>query len=448
MTTITSPANVSRPTIRPNQSANKEITFLWEPGTLLAELAYTPKDGLGFLIHKGGRTTFETKVGDYSPLQWIADFVRAGVLRLPSAVEPHVSIDSLAEAIRLFVHRYFDCDSVFESVAVLYVLHTWIYERFHAVPYLRLLGLWGSGKTRATETIGAVCNRPLMIAGSTTPAPMFRMIEAVGGTLLLDEADYSISQVGADITKVLNCGYQQGLAVTRMEKNEHEQFVPKLYQVFGPKILNGRKPFRDEATESRCLSYKPNATERHDIPIQLPPVFEAEALEIRNRALDWRFTALESFKLENLVTPGLRGRTKQIVLPLMSIANKMTTGRERYTADLLAFATLRDQQSTEVNRSSYEAKLVDVFVNFKPGTSPTCNELRNEVIRAEDDTNLERWFTAKWVGAKYREMGFETPHTNKGAVPRIDAVRLTELCGRFGIVTAPSPEAQVPTGIA
>lgn len=167
-------------------------------------------------------------------------------------------------------HRlYFDCSLEFRRTAVAYVLHTWIYECFHAVPYLRFLGISGAGKTRGTETIGALCYHPLMTAGAASPAVMFRQIEVLGGTMLMDEADFRESGVGSDIAKVLTCGYQQGLPFSRLEK-QGETYIPRTYDVFGPKIITGRSAFRDDAVEDRCLAYTPYKTKRKDIPVQLP----------------------------------------------------------------------------------------------------------------------------------------------------------------------------------
>ena len=45
-------------TIRPNHRDNKEISFLWSPGIVIAELAFRPKKGLGFLIREGGTVKF------------------------------------------------------------------------------------------------------------------------------------------------------------------------------------------------------------------------------------------------------------------------------------------------------------------------------------------------------------------------------------------------------
>lgn len=166
-------APVAETLIRPNHPINDEVSLIWTPGKELVELYYKPGEGVGFFIRENGSVTFDKQFEEYKPLSWIAEYARKGMIRLPSKVEPLASFDDLVHSVRAFIHTYFDCDELFESVAVLYVLHTWVYEAFHAVPYLRFLGDAGSGKTRGTETNGAICYRPLMIAGAATPASMF-----------------------------------------------------------------------------------------------------------------------------------------------------------------------------------------------------------------------------------------------------------------------------------
>jgi hypothetical protein len=278
-----------------------------------------------------------------------------------------------------------------------------------------------------------------VIAGASTAAVLFRLIEAVGGTVLLDEADFSNSQIGSDVIKILNCGYRKGLPIIRAEADAKGQYIPRLYETFGPKIINGRKPFRDEATESRCLTYKPSSTTRDDIPRQLPAEFEQEALAIRNRAMAWRFAALEALEVHNVKLDGLSPRTNEITIPLFSIAMAMSEGfRERYVKDLLAFARGADQQARALNRDTVEAALVHAYVNTPWTTPPTCAQLRTEVLKAEGAGNprMEQWLTAKFVGAKMREMGFQTVHTNRGTTVIGDPDRVTQLCARYGIVTS------------
>src|SRR5262249_6431500 len=149
----------------------------------------------------------------HKPVDWLKAYVLEGNLRLPSGVSDYGSTDEVIHGIRSHIHKYFECDPLFEAVAAVFALHTWVYERFQAVPYLRLIGLPQSGKSRALGAIGSVCYHPNVIAGSITSAALFRTIAVIGGTTVLDEADPDKTEVGADLMKILNCGYQKGLSI-------------------------------------------------------------------------------------------------------------------------------------------------------------------------------------------------------------------------------------------
>src|SRR5262249_41061808 len=153
-------------------------------------------------------------------------------------------------------------------------------------------------------------------------ATVYRQIEATGGTLLVDEGDFRDSHVGSDIGKILNTGYQRGIPVVRSAQ-VGDDWVPRPYTVFGPKIINGRQSFRDEATECRSLISSPYRTTRADIPRQLPPSFHAEALKIRNYALSWRLDKLAAIVPKEIHVPGLRPRTNEILMPLLLIAEQL-----------------------------------------------------------------------------------------------------------------------------
>ncbi len=439
--------------VRPTQHGN-QVSFVWAPGVGMAELICKPgyEDNLRFLYSDklaGGTIAEKENIGNYKPLRWLSGFVSGlhPFLRLPSGTAEYGTVDKLAEQVRAFIHRYFDCDPTFEGVAVLFVLMTWLYERFHAVPYMRFLGADPeTGKSRGTETVGAPCYRPLSFAGAMTPASMYRLIEAAGGTVLIDEGDFSDTQIGADISKLLNCGYQQGSSVVRVEKDEDGNFVPKLYKVFGPKVINGRQRFSDDAVETRCLTYVPQATTRPDIPVQLPGTFQQEATELQNQLLRFRFDYFDSLQPSAEHIEGISRRMNQLILPLLTVCDLLSPQmRNRYRSDLLRFAREADQLKRDLRAESLEATVVRKLVAFiEAGSNPTCQELAQEVLEAEAESRPDLKLSAERVGHMVRGIGLKTKHTKQGSVVLATGRQLRALQERYGIeretVTKPSPE--------
>lgn len=419
----------------PARQHDNQISFLWTPGKTLVESIYSPAEGLQFAVREGpGKFTQTGKHEKYTPHAWLAEeFLPRGVLKLPSRPEPYGDVDSLATRVRAFIHRYFDCDEVFLSVSTLYVLMTWLYEAFQAVPYLRFLGESGHGKTRGTQTIGALCNRAFSVSGSITPAALYRIIEAMGGTMLIDEADYRKSDIGAEITRILNGGYAKDTPVIKNE-TVGDNWVPRVYEIFGPKIINGRKRFEDDAVENRCLSHVPVITQRRDIPAQLPPDFGAAALTIRNMALSWRLDTLDIFKVED---PGwgTARRAVQILTPLILVARQMSHPDD-YEGALEAFAQSMDAAATDRKNTSVQGMLLKAYVSLtREGMLPTCKALAERVVEdfGGEDPALTKWLSAKTAGSILDQMGFAKRKFNVGFVVSMEPDRLRPLAESYGV---------------
>ena len=275
-----------------------------------------------FLKHRLKSQTYEQLKNinitgkDYFPFPYENDLIQKKVVLFPSGLEKYRNESELRTRISDFIHKYLQVSEAFEKLAVNYVLMTWIYDKFHELPYLRALGDYGSGKTRLLQTVGALCYKSMWTSGAVTPAPIFRIIQQFGGTLLLDEADFRFSDSTQDIIKILNNGYSRGFPVLRCSSDsEHEV---KAYTVFGPKIVATRFPFSDPALESRCITERMTKINlRLNIPLNLKNPFWKEAQEIRNQLLFWRFQNYGKRELKE-VKGNLEPRRKQILAPLFS----------------------------------------------------------------------------------------------------------------------------------
>ncbi|MBE7498998.1 MAG: hypothetical protein HS113_01550 [Verrucomicrobiales bacterium] len=211
----------------------------------------------------------------YSPNN---NLIRNEIVLFPSAPQEYGSEDELLGDIQRFVHRYVDVSPLFEKIAGYYALFSWLYDGFNELPYLRVRGDPGSGKTRFLLTVGSICYKPIFASGASTVSPLFRLLESFRGTLIIDESDFRFSDEKAEMVKILNNGNVRGFPVLRSETSGRGEFNPHAYHVFGPKILASRGDFDDRALESRFITEEMGTSRlRDDVPINPPSEQKAEA---------------------------------------------------------------------------------------------------------------------------------------------------------------------------
>ena len=248
-----------------------------------------------------------------------SDLINKGVILFPTAVGEYENERKLIDEIQTFIHRYVDVSPFFEKLSAYYVMFTWLYDNFNTLPYLRVLGDYGTGKTRFLQTVGSICYKPMFAGGATTPSPVFRIIEMFKGTLVLDEADFKASEDWADIIKILNCGFQAGFPVLRTEETNGKR-EPHAYDCYCPKILATRREFKDKALESRCLTERLTETSRDDIPLLLDNEFYKKTQELRNVLLRFRFQHYEKHEIDlTMQDKTIEKRLSQVIMSIYSI---------------------------------------------------------------------------------------------------------------------------------
>ena len=295
-------------------------------GTLV-ETLYDPDEGKTFFLVGDAQTQAVKSSVSFNkqeklvPLSAGNALIRYGVMLLPSGAEEYEHEESLLESIEAYINSYCDLPADFIKTAAAYALFTWVYDRFAEVPYLRLTGSFGTGKTRFLLTIGSITYRPIFASGASTVAPIFHSLNDYRGTLIMDEADFRFSDEKADIIKILNNGNLKGFPILRCAKRANGEFDPKAYNVFGPKIVATRGRYDDPALESRFITQTVwPKTVREDIPINMPSRQQTEALKLRNQLLMFRFRNFHRTDIRpDLDDLGTEGRVSQIFRPLLSV---------------------------------------------------------------------------------------------------------------------------------
>ena len=296
------------------------IELIYDPDQRKTGLAVSRHGGLWNIEQEVRIHTGETLV-PYSPKN---NLIANDCVLLPSKPEHHGDKEELLTDISAFLRRYVDLSPTFEKIAAHYILLTWVHDAFNEMPYLRLRGEYGTGKTRGLLAIGSLCYRPFFASGASTVSPIFHTLDRFGGTLILDEADFRFSDATSEVVKILNNGNVKGMPVLRTMQNRNKEFNPRAFRVFGPKIIAMRGSYDDPALESRFLTEDMGLRPlRADIPISQPDDLKGEALALRNRLLHFRFCHLFETKPDpNALLAGVEPRVNQIVLPLLSMVDE------------------------------------------------------------------------------------------------------------------------------
>lgn len=409
------------PSPEKKERAECRVSFITEDGKPI-ETVVGPS-GL-FQFWRQGQSEAESFIqcGDtkIKPQFALKKFYDEKVVRFPSFPAEYGTTVQLLDEMNQFILRYTDLPKDWLDIVCLYVLMTWVYDRFSAVPYLRFLGEPGTGKTRLLQVCSAISYKGTAISGNVTGPALFRSIDLVRGTMAVDEGDFRNSGEWSEIIKVLNNGYIVGTPVIRCNKTS---FDPECFHVFGPKIISTRYRFDDEATETRCLTLETKELKvSPHIAFQMPAIFEQEALAIRNKLLGWRF---QNFHHVTAKEDGLRNlfaRTGQIGASLAAVAPD-----EQWMKKLIAFLQRYDESR---NEESPKGQVQRALQRMSSGTRTTAR-----VMEIAESVNTER-----------KELGLD-PLTDKKVGGILRSLSLAPKKTRLGFVVALPPPVNVAVNV-
>jgi len=421
------------------------------PDGQLVEMVYDPTLRKTQFVCGTGEAWGYEESAELSPAERLVPYsatnnlVKHGVVLFPSEPTEYGTVSDLISRIRDFVHRYVELSPDFEAIAVYYVLFTWIYDAFHEVPYVRVRGGYGSGKTRFLLAVGSLCRFPIFASAASTVSPVFRLLDSFRGTLILDEGDFRYSDEKSEIVKILNNGNARGFPVLRTEVSPKKEFDPRAYHVFGPKIVATRGFFQDRALESRCLTEDMRGGKlRHDIPLNLDDSFHEEARTLRNQLLLYRLRHFKDARGQTRAgARDLEPRLQQIFGPLVSVIDDVSA-REWIVGVLGKY----NEDLVEERSETAEAQILTVIrdlVSKGPDVRLAIQDITTEFI-ARYGAEYERRVTPRWIGSLVRRRLGLKPSRSTGlfTLGPEDVARLKALYVRYGLEPAATDVAEPP----
>lgn len=380
-------------------------------------------------------SSFDIESGErLVPVPATNNLIKHGALVLPGEPEQFDSTAELIKAINAYLYRYVDLSERFQKLASYYILLTWVYDAFNELPYLRLRGDYGTGKSRALVVIGSICNKAFFASGASTVSPIFHTLDTFRGTLIFDEADFRFSDEKSELIKIFNNGNVKGFPVLRTAFTVTKEFDPRAFTVFGPKIVAMRRSFEDQALESRFLTEEMGQHGlRSDIPINLPNIQKEEALALRNQLLTYRLKTLGRIQIDDsLVDPSLSPRLNQILVPLLSIIDDEQL-RQEVRDSVKSF----DQALYAERSASSEAGVLEILAELlsQPDRSNAPVSEVTAVFASRFGQEYERPVTNRFVGGILRKRLRLLTYKSHGVyvVPMTEMSKVVQLCMRYGV---------------
>ncbi|MGQ9588543.1 MAG: hypothetical protein ACUVT7_09225 [Thermoplasmata archaeon] len=344
------------------------------------------------------------------------DLLTKAKILLPSGICEYGSEEQLYAELLDYIIKYAEIDADLAPLLVLSIISTWLYEKIPVFPIICLRGASDTGKTRLGNVLWQIAFRGMRADGVLSLSSLFRNAERWHGTLYVNEGDIDESGRSEDSEsrqkiKFYNARYERGGAVWRTEKNSLKSQV---FDSFGPTIITTRKPFVDDALESRLFVFPMRGLTRTDIPFNLPDEFYAKGQELRNKLELFRLRNLARFKNDNsLKFEEISSRMNQILQPIASLSRAHLP---KLYAEVQNLALKLSERVVEDRANSFDGQLVRAYVTVDPqlkGATP--KQIADEMVNQFGIKDCD----PRKVGKKARALGFSPFKSNDSKRSRL-----------------------------
>lgn len=278
-----------------------------------------PGDARVVALSDGTRISSEPAVSRFSSWSFrsIERFAR---LRREGAARLHRTPDLIAADVEAYLR---DCAWLPKpddfAVATAYVMATYVYQVFDAVPLLLVTGRKGSGKSELAQALADLsCNG--VVVGQASAAGLVRLMHETRGLLVLDDLERVGAGVGgafAEIHQMLKVGYKRSTG--RKPVVDRSGTVVTL-DFYGPKAITNTTGV-EPILGSRCVRVAtapiPAALAAE---LELPGPDGVRAQELRDELHCWGMARAVDVHAAYQRTARKRARREEIEAPLRAVA--------------------------------------------------------------------------------------------------------------------------------
>jgi len=174
----------------------------------------------------------------------------------------------------------------------LWIVFSWAFDLFDVCPILFLTSPEKRcGKTTLLGLLSKLTARPLP-ASNISPSAVFRVIERIHPTLLIDEAD-SFLRENEELRGIVNSGHTRAAAF--VIRTVGEDFEPRTFSTWGPKVLAGIGKLAD-TLEDRSIRLDLKRKTKAEKVSRITRQTDEECREIVRKIVRWVQDHQEAFR--------------------------------------------------------------------------------------------------------------------------------------------------------
>lgn len=358
-------------------------------------------------------------------------------------------LDGLVEIYR----RYLVLPAHAAVALALWVVHSYIYDFRCCAPILAVLSPQKRcGKTRLMSMLAILTLRALP-ASNITPSAVFRTVDSVHPTLIIDEADTFLRD-NEELRGVINSGHTRDLAyVIRLVGEDYE---PRKFSTWCPKAIAmiGKLP---GTILDRSIVIKMSRRKNTEAIADLAEFTDAE--QIRRRCIRWvkdNQAGIASAKPH--VPPELHDRAADNWRPLLAIADLAKGAwpeRARAAALGLSEGTEDDAHSLMLLHDirelfTGETPSLKCFETLENGVQIAAEDMWVYLVELEDrpwgECNHGKAITKNWIARRLGDFGVKPHKVNPpGGSRGVSGYLLRDFADAFDRYLAPQTDSQIPS---
>ena len=329
-----------------------------------------------------------------------------------------VDIPTIVEEMIHLLDHYIDLPEEYREGAIVtltyWILLSYCFTAWHAVPYVSLTGERGCGKSRVLDCLSELVFSPVIASNMSEPA-MFRTMNSTCGTLLYDEAEAVADKDRVELLTMLNAGHQAKFAIARRcEKKARGGFSVVDYRIFGPKAFAAIKTL-PPALLSRSIIIPMVRASSSSAKIKRRVHTSADSFSAIRNAL--HIAALENhglwYQLSMAPMPqGLEFSGRQIDLwqPIFSLATEYTPN---YLEVIAKFAGISQSIEEERLENPAHKAVLEVLYDMRvEGKQPSGAEIL-EYLKVYGPSGLfDRWISST-IGKTLSNFGIRSKRTRE-----------------------------------